>query len=80
MENDIQGSNKGEWQQQILNFLDPVTENATIDNMVYELLLKSGKDLNSTIEHKKDYYGHKWQRLDSDVGSSYPRGDRFHPC
>ena len=42
---DIQGSNKGEWQQQILNFLDPVTENATIDNMVYELLLKSGKDL-----------------------------------
>lgn len=53
---DIQGSNKGEWQQQILNFLDPVTENATIDNMVYELLLKSGKDLNSTIEHKKDYY------------------------
>ena len=53
---DIQGSNKGEWQQQILNFLDPVTENATIDNMVYKLLLKSGKDLNSTIEHKKDYY------------------------
>ena len=53
---DIQGSNKGEWQQQILNFLDPGTENATIDNMVYELLLKSGKDLNSTIEHKKDYY------------------------
>ena len=53
---DIQGSNKEEWQQQILNFLDPVTENATIDNMVYELLLKSGKDLNSTIEHKKDYY------------------------
>lgn len=53
---DIQGSNKGEWQQQILNFLNPVTENATIDNMVYELLLKSGKDLNSTIEHKKDYY------------------------
>ena len=53
---DIQGSNKGEWQQQILNFLDPVTENATIVNMVYALLLKSGKDLNSTIEHKKDYY------------------------
>ena len=53
---DIQGSNKEEWQQQILNFLDPITENATIDNMVYELLLKSGKDLNSLIEHKKDYY------------------------
>ena len=53
---DIQGSNKEEWQQQILNFLDPITENATIDNMVYELLLKSGKDLNSVIEHKKGYY------------------------
>ena len=37
---DIKGSDKEEWQQQILDFLDPVTENATIDNMVYELLLK----------------------------------------
>lgn len=76
---DIQGSNKEEWQQQILNFLDPITENATIDNMVYELLLKSGKDLNSVIEHKKGYYTIN-ERLDSDVGVSHPRGDRFHPC
>ena len=53
---DIKGSDKEEWQQQILDFLDPVTENATIDNMVYELLLKSGKDLNSVIEQKEDYY------------------------
>ena len=53
---DIKGSDKEEWQQQILNFLDPVTENATIDNMVYELLLKSGKDLNSVIERKEGYY------------------------
>lgn len=53
---DIKGSDKEEWQQQILNFLDPVTENATIDNMVYELLLKSGKDLNSVIEQKEGYY------------------------
>lgn len=53
---DIKGSDKEEWQQQMLDFLDPVTENATIDNMVYELLLKSGKDLNSTIEHKNNYY------------------------
>mgnify|MGYP005871435513 FL=1 len=52
----IKGSDKEEWQQQILNFLDPVTENATIDNMVYELLLKSGKDLNSVIERKEGYY------------------------
>ena len=53
---DIKGSDKAEWQQQILDFLDPVTENATIDNMVYELLLKSGKDLNSVIEQKEGYY------------------------
>lgn len=53
---DIKGSNKEEWQQQMLDFLDPVTENATIDNMVYELLLKSGKDLNSVIEQKEGYY------------------------
>lgn len=53
---DIKGSDKEEWQQQILDFLDPVTENATIDNMVYELLLKSGKDLNSIIERKEGYY------------------------
>ena len=33
-------------------FVDPVSESATIENMVYELLLKSGKDLNSTIEKK----------------------------
>jgi adenine-specific DNA-methyltransferase len=33
-----------------------VAENASISNMVYELLLKSGKDLNSTIEHKTGYY------------------------
>lgn len=30
-------------------FVDPVSEIATTENMVYELLLKSGKDLNSTI-------------------------------
>lgn len=53
---DIKGSDKEEWQQQILDFLDPVTENATIDNMDYELLLKSGKDLNSVIEQKEGYY------------------------
>lgn len=53
---DIKGSEKEEWQQQMLDFLDPVTGNATIDNMVYELLLKSGKDLNSIIERKEGYY------------------------
>lgn len=52
----IRGSDTEVWQQQVMEFIDPVTENATVDNMVYELLLKSGKDLNSTIEHKNGYY------------------------
>jgi len=42
--------------QQIIEFTDPVAPNATVENMVYELLLKSGKDLNSKLEHKENYY------------------------
>lgn len=53
---EIKGSDKEEWKQQMMDFLNPVAENATTDNMVYELLLKSGKNLNSTIEHKNGYY------------------------
>ena len=53
---DIKGSDKEEWKQQMLEFIDPIAENATIGNMVYELLLKSGKDLNSSINHKNGYY------------------------
>ncbi len=52
----IRGSQTEAWQQQVMEFIDPVAENATVGNMVYELLLKSGKDLNSTIEHKDGYY------------------------
>lgn len=52
----IRGSDTEAWKQQVMEFIDPVAENATVGNMVYELLLKSGKDLNSTIEHKGDYY------------------------
>jgi len=37
-------------------FIDPVSETAIIENMVYELLLKSGKDLNSKIEKKDGFY------------------------
>jgi len=37
-------------------FVDPVAKNATTENMVYELLLKSGKDLNSTIEAEDGFY------------------------
>lgn len=43
-------------QEQMKLFVDPVSESATIENMVYELLLKSGKDLNSPIEKKDSYY------------------------
>ena len=53
---EIKGSNKEEWKQQMVDFLNPVAENATTDNMVYELLLKSGKSLNSTIEHRSGFY------------------------
>ena len=60
-------SNFKQWQQiknkdakaleeQMKLFIDPVSENATVENMVYELLLKSGKDLNSKIVNKEGYY------------------------
>ncbi len=59
-------SNFKQWQQvkdkdaaaleeQMKLFVDPVSEKATTQNMVYELLLKSGKDLNSSIEEKAGY-------------------------
>ena len=52
----IKGKDAKALEEQMKLFVDPVAENATIENMVYELLLKSGKDLNSQIEHKGDYY------------------------
>jgi adenine-specific DNA-methyltransferase len=63
----LEDSNFKQWQQiegkdakalaeQMKLFVDPVSENATIENMVYELLLKSGKDLNSKIENKDGYF------------------------
>jgi len=63
----LNNSNFKQWQQitgkdakaleeQMKLFVDPVSKEATSENMVYELLLKSGKDLNSTIEHKGNYY------------------------
>jgi adenine-specific DNA-methyltransferase len=63
----LENSNFKQWQQiegkdanalaeQMKLFVDPVSENATIENMVYELLLKSGKDLNSKIEKKGSFF------------------------
>lgn len=52
----IKGKDAKALEEQMKLFVDPIAENATIENMVYELLLKSGKDLNSQIERKGDYY------------------------
>lgn len=63
----LEDSNFKQWQQitgkdakalaeQMKLFIDPVSESATIENMVYELLLKSGKDLNSKIDKKDGLY------------------------
>ncbi len=60
-------SNFKQWQQievkdvkalaeQMKLFVDPVSESATTENMVYELLLKSGKGLTSRIEKKDSLY------------------------
>ncbi len=60
-------SNFKQWQQlpvkdskalevQLKMFVDPVAENAKTENMLYELLLKSGKDLNSKVVQKDTYY------------------------
>jgi adenine-specific DNA-methyltransferase len=52
----IKGNDAEALEKQMKLFVDPVSENATTENMVYELLLKSGKDLNSKLEHKENYY------------------------
>ncbi len=61
----LQESNFKEWKQisdretleeQIKLFVDPVSPSATRENILYELLLKSGKDLNSEIEDMGEYY------------------------
>ena len=52
----VKGSENEEWKLQIEDSLHPVAEIATKNNMVYELLLRSGKSLNSTIEHRNGFY------------------------
>lgn len=52
----IEGKNLDALAEQMKLFVDPVSESATIENMVYELLLKSGKDLNSRIEKQDGFY------------------------
>jgi len=62
----LSDSNFKQWQSNIAStedlekqmevFVDPISKTAVYENMVYELLLKSGKDLNSKIEHKDGYF------------------------
>lgn len=52
----IEGKDAKALEEQMKLFVDPVSEKATTENMVYELLLKSGKDLNSEITHEEGYY------------------------
>ena len=60
-------SNFKQWQQREITdsnqleenmklFVDPMRKGSSVKEMVYELLLKSGKDLNSKIEHINNYY------------------------
>ncbi len=48
--------NSEELTKQLKLFIDPIAEDAIIEDMVYELLLKSGKDLNSRVENNDGYY------------------------
>ncbi len=52
----IEGKDAKALTEQMQLFIDPVSSTATIENMVYEFLLKSGKDLNSKIEKRNDYF------------------------
>lgn len=52
----IEGKNLDALAEQMKLFVDPVSESATIENMVYELMLKSGKDLNSIIEQHDGFF------------------------
>lgn len=52
----IEGKNLDALAEQMKLFVDPVPESATIENMVYELMLKSGKDLNSKIEKQDGFF------------------------
>jgi adenine-specific DNA-methyltransferase len=52
----IEGKDVNALAEQMKLFVDPVSETATIENMVFELILKSGKDLNSKIEMNDGFY------------------------
>ncbi|MCK4655083.1 MAG: site-specific DNA-methyltransferase [Candidatus Cloacimonetes bacterium] len=45
-----------ELEEQLQAFVNPIKEGSTEENMLYELLLKSGIDLNCKIEEKEKYF------------------------
>lgn len=61
----VSDSNFKEWRTDISSekldeqldlHVDPIAENASTENMLYELMLKNGKDLNSNIKHHNNIY------------------------
>lgn len=52
----IEGENLDALAEQMKLFVDPASESATIENMVYELMLKSGKDLNNKVEKEDGFF------------------------
>jgi adenine-specific DNA-methyltransferase len=52
----IEGQDVNALVEQMMLFVDPVAESSTIENMTYELMLKSGKDLKSKIEANDGYF------------------------
>jgi len=52
----IEGKDVNALAEQIKLFVDPVSESATIENMMFELILKSGKDLNSKIDMNDRFF------------------------
>jgi len=49
-------NNEDELNTQLEQFVDPVDETSKTENIIYELLLKSGVPLTATIEEKENYY------------------------
>ncbi len=52
----VEGNDLAHIKNQMEMFIDPVEVHATVENMAYELMLKSGFDLNSTLEAKGGFY------------------------
>lgn len=52
----IKGTEKEKWQEQMLNFTESLNEDAKNENVVYELMLKNGVDLNAPIKHDGNAY------------------------